>query len=552
MYIERIKSGDKFQVLLRESYREEGKVKKRTIANLTDRSEEEILAFQFAIQNVKNIPEIMANRESTETNTSLAQGKSVGAAFVLAEVAKRLGITDALGKGNDAELALWQIFARLIAQGSRLSAVRLHNTHALAEAVNLKQGFSEDQLYQNLAWLAENQDKIEDRLFKFRYGNDSAATNFLLYDVTSSYLEGEYNEFGAYGYNRDGKKGKLQIVVGLVCDRDGWPITIQVFEGNTSDTTTFGDQVRKAVQRFGCKRVTFVGDRGMIKASQKKDLAEADFNYITALTRKQIETLEKDGLIELSMFDNDLCEVTKDETRYILRCNPVRKDEISASRQSKKGSIEALIQKKANYLIDHPLAKVETALKEINKKIEKLKCKWLTVLADERKLKLVQDEEMLAEISRLDGCYVITSDLPAEVETAENIHQCYKDLAYVESAFRESKTTHLELRPINVRKKASTKGHAFVVMLAYLMRMELKKAWRPIDGTVEEGIKALSTLSCVVETKEKYFIVNKIPEPTGICKKLLEALKINLPKIFLPSKLHVATRKKTKKDTNPI
>mgnify|MGYP001557834636 FL=1 len=373
-----------------------------------------------------------------------------------------------------------------------------------------------------------------------------------MYDVTSSYLEGEYNEFGAYGYNRDGKKGKLQIVVGLVCDRDGWPITIQVFEGNTSDTTTFGDQVRKAVERFGCKRITFVGDRGMIKASQKADLAEADFNYITALTKKQIETLEKDGAIQLGMFDNNLCEVTKDGIRYILRCNPVRKEEITASRLSKMNSIEILLKKKVTYLTEHPLAKVETATKDINAKIEKLNCKWLTIQADGRILKLVQDEEILTELSRLDGCYVITSDLPAEVETAENIHQCYKDLAYVESAFRESKTTHLELRPINVRKKLSTKGHVFVVMLAYLMRMELKRAWRPIDGTVEEGIKALSTLSCVVETKEKYFSVNKIPEPTGLCKKLLDALEIKLPKTYFQKNLTVATRKKTKNDTNPV
>jgi transposase len=550
MYIEYIKSGDKTQVLLRESFREEGKVKKRTIANLTGRSEEEILAFQFACQNVKKIPEIMANRESA--NISIAQGKSVGAAFALAEVAKRLGITDALGKENDSKLALWQIFARLIAQGSRLSAVRLHDVHALAEAVNLEQGFSEDHLYQNLAWLADNQDKIEDRLFKFRYGSDRAAANLLLYDVTSSYLEGEYNEFGSYGYNRDGKKGKLQIVVGLVCDRDGWPITIQVFEGNTSDTTTFGDQVRKAVERFGCKRITFVGDRGMIKASQKTDLAEADFNYITALTKKQIETLEKDGAIQLGMFDNNLCEVSKDGIRYILRCNPVRKEEIAASRRSKMNSIEILLKKKASYLTDHPLAKVETATKDINEKIEKLNCKWLTIQTDGRVLKLVQDEEKLTELSRLDGCYVITSDLPADVETAENIHQCYKDLAYVESAFRESKTNHLELRPINVRKKLSTKGHVFVVMLSYLMRMELKRAWRPIDGTVEEGIKALSTLSCVVETKEKFFSINKIPEPTGLCKKLLDALAVKLPKTYVQKNLTVATRKKTKKDTNPV
>ena len=540
MYIDIAKSGKYRRVLLRESYREDGKVKKRTVANISSCEDKDIAILQLALRNADKLPEIIGNN----TEKDMSHGKSVGAVFVAAEIARRTGITKSLGSGRQADLALWQIIARLIDQGSRLSAVRLHQTHALAEAIGLEKGFCEDDLYKNLAWLADNQATIEDRLFKARHAGQEVS--LFLYDVTSSYLEGKHNELGNYGYNRDGKKGKMQIVIGLLCDQKGDPVSVQVFSGNTSDVTTFGDQIKKVADRFGCKRITFVGDRGMIKSTQKEELAKSGFSYITALTRKQIEKLEKQGIIELSLFDENLCEVEKDGLRYILRSNPCRADDIASMRSSKEAKIKKLIQKKNEYLAEHPKAKIETALREIKSKIEKLDCKWLNVKTEADAIGLLVDVDMLAEMARFDGCYVITTNLSAEMVTAQQAHAYYKDLSKVERAFRESKTGHLELRPIHVRKEKSTRGHVFVVMLAYLLRRELERAWDEINVTIEEGLDCLTTLSSVGIGLAADIKIEQIPKPQGLCHKLLDALKFTLPTKIIQSKLNVSTKIKTK------
>lgn len=541
MYVDISKSGRSRRVLLRESYREDGKVKKRTIANISNCSDESVAILQFALRNSDKLPEVI----SDQAELDISHGKSVGAVLVAAEIASRTSLTQSLGSGRQPDLALWQIIARLIDQGSRLSAVRLHQTHALAEAIGLEKGFCEDDLYKNLAWLADNQAEIEDRLFKARHAEEKV--DLFLYDVTSSYLEGTHNELGNYGYNRDGKKGKMQIVIGLLCDQKGDPVSVQVFSGNTSDVTTFSDQIKKVADRFGCKRITFVGDRGMIKSGQKEELTESGFSYITALTRNQIETLEKNGVIQLGLFDEKLCEVEKDNLRYILRRNPCRADDIAVTRSSKEAKIKTLIQKKNEYLTEHPKAKVETALREINAKIEKLNCKWLDIKTEDQKITLFIDTDMLTEISRLDGCYVITTNLPADAVTTQQAHAYYKDLSKVERAFRESKTGHLELRPIHVRKEKSTRGHVFVVMLAYLLRRQLERAWEKVDVTMEEGLNCLATLSSVDMGLAGEIKIEQIPKPQGLCEKLLDALKFTLPTKIIRSKLNVSTKVKTRK-----
>lgn len=541
MYVDISKSGRSRRVLLRESYREDGKVKKRTIANISNCSDESVAILQFALRNSDKLPEVI----SDQAELDISHGKSVGAVLVAAEIASRTSLTQSLGSGRQPDLALWQIIARLIDQGSRLSAVRLHQTHALAEAIGLEKGFCEDDLYKNLAWLADNQAEIEDRLFKARHAEEKV--DLFLYDVTSSYLEGTHNELGNYGYNRDGKKGKMQIVIGLLCDQKGDPVSVQVFSGNTSDVTTFSDQIKKVADRFGCKRITFVGDRGMIKSGQKEELTESGFSYITALTRNQIETLEKNGVIQLGLFDEKLCEVEKDNLRYILRRNPCRADDIAVTRSSKEAKIKTLIQKKNEYLTEHPKAKVETALREINAKIEKLNCKWLDIKTEDQKITLFIDTDILTEISRLDGCYVITTNLPADAVTTQQAHAYYKDLSKVERAFRESKTGHLELRPIHVRKEKSTRGHVFVVMLAYLLRRQLERAWEKVDVTMEEGLNCLATLSSVDMCLAGEIKIEQIPKPQGLCEKLLDALKFTLPTKIIRSKLNVSTKVKTRK-----
>ena len=171
------------------------------------------------------------------------------------------------------------------------------------------------------------------------------------------------NALGAYGYNRDGKKGKKQIVIGLLCDEEGAPVSTEVFRGNTQDPQTFGAQVRKASQRFGCQRVTFVGDRGMIKSGQIEELAKAGFHYITAITKPQIDTLLSGGVLQMALFDDSLCEVEQDSVRYVLRRNPVRAEEIAATRAGKQASVAALLQERNQYLAEHAKAKVSGAEK---------------------------------------------------------------------------------------------------------------------------------------------------------------------------------------------
>ena len=297
MHIHRVKSkqGDRVyeQILLRESFREPGSkrsaVKKRTLLNLTKYPAEVIEALELALKHRSDLSALSSMKDIT-----LTQGPSVGGVFTVFQVAKQLAIDKALGTHEKGKLALWQVIARVLSQGSRLSAVRLCKTMAAAEIVGFKKGFCEEDLYENLTWLFENQEEIEKRLFVSRRGTEKP--ELFLYDVTSSYLEGEHNALADWGYNRDKKRGKKQIVIGLLCDELGEPVSTEVFTGNTGDLETFSSQVQKARDHFGCERVTFVGDRGMIKSAQIEDLAKAGFHYITAITKPQIRSMIKKGV----------------------------------------------------------------------------------------------------------------------------------------------------------------------------------------------------------------------------------------------------------------
>ena len=541
MYVDTATTKGKYtRHLLRESYRENGKVKHRTIANLSSCSQEEIEAIKIALKHKADLESLT----SVSKDISIQQGLSVGAVWILWEMAKQLGIVDALGASRDGKLALWQIMARIIEQGSRLSSVRLATYHAACDVLGLD-FFNEEHLYRNLDWICDNQERIENILFeKMR---KRISSNFFLYDVTSSYLEGDKNELAAFGYNRDGKKGKKQIVIGLLCNEAGYPISIEIFRGNTQDPKTFASQVKKAVQRFGGKEVTFVGDRGMIKSHQIEELQAHEFHFITAITKRQIEALLKKGLFQMSLFDEDLAEIIdeKENIRYILRRNPIRAEEIQCSREDRLLKMREEVKKKNEYLTDHPRASQDVALRNLLDKSKKLKIeKWLFPSAAERKISLTINEAALAEISSLDGCYVLKTDLKKESISKERVHSRYKDLAFVECAFRTSKTVELEMRPIYVRLCSRTKGHVFVVMLSYLIVRELAKRWKEIDLTVEEGIKELSTL-CMTEVHVKgkpgcY----KIPQPRPSIKKLLDAAKIRLPEVLPIKKGCVATKKK--------
>jgi transposase len=245
------------------------------------------------------------------------------------------------------------------------------------------------------------------------------------------------------------------------------------------------------------------------------------------------------------LFDEDVFEVEDNDIRYILRRNPVRVEEIDESRMSKRKSVEKLLKKKNIYLHEHKKAKVETAIKDVNKKIVQLKIdKWLSVRSRERTLELEIDNEALGEVSRLDGCYVIKTDLPKDVADKQTIHDRYKDLTEVERAFRTFKTDFLEVRPVYVQTEKSTRGHVLVVMLAYMIVRLLRGAWQEFDLKVEEGLNQLSTL-CSMEMKVKnQASCLKIPRPREKSRQLLKALDISMPIALPHRKVRVVTRKK--------
>ena len=525
--------------LLRESYRANGKVLHRTIANVSHCSAAEIAALRLALRHKEDLEHLGTIQDAI----TLKQGLSFGAVWTVYHVARRLGIEKALGTTRAGKLALWQVMARVIDQGSRLSAVRLAMSHAACDVLGLDT-FDEDTLYENLDWLAGAQAAIEDRLFVQR--TKTQPGSLFLYDVTSSYLEGTHNALAAFGYNRDGKKGKLQIVIGLLCDEEGHPVSIEVFPGNTQDPQTLAAQVAKLKGRFGVQAITFVGDRGMIKSQQIEDLAQQGFHYITAITKPQIAKLLRTGTFQMELFEQELAEVLAQEgVRYVLRRNPVRAQEVRENRQAKLAMLQAQVAKQNQYLTDHPRANAQGALQKLVAKAEQLRlADWVELTLEERAITLTVNASGQQEEAKLDGCYVLKTDLTPAQAPKEMVHDRYKDLASVERAFRSCKTVHLEMRPIFLRLEERTRAHAFVVMLAYQIIRYLASCWSAFDVTVAEGLQALTTLCLVEVAPPNAPSYHCIPTPRDAIARLLHSADIKLPKAFSLSGTRVSTKKK--------
>jgi transposase len=237
----------------------------------------------------------------------------------------------------------------------------------------------------------------------------------------------------------------------------------------------------------------------MIKSAQIDDLENAGFHYITAITKPQIRSLIKKGVFQLGLFDEHLCELEHNGVRYILRRNPQRAKEMAATRASKLSALQTLAEEQSRYLAEHPRADRHTAWKKVIEKADRLGVSdMVTVTASDRCVTVNVDTDYIAHIAELDGCYALKSNLPADVASTEIIHDRYKDLTLVETAFRTCKTTHLEVRPVYVRTEANTRGHVLVVMLSYLIVRELKRAWSRFELTVEEGLEELNRL-CAIE-----------------------------------------------------
>jgi len=550
MFIARVASKGKqgktyTSILLRQTFRVGSKVKSKTLAVLTALPAHIIGAIENALTPATDSLPSLASH--SRERFRLRNAQSFGAVWAVDQVAARLGLKKALGVTHEAALGYWQVLARVLSPATSLLAmVRLAGSCAAAAVLGWQRTFTEDDLYANGSWLEGRQAVIERRLWQDR--EDPAQNQIFLYDVTSSYLEGSQNALADWGYNRDRKKGKKQLVIGLLTDAQGEPVSIQVYRGNTSDVNTFSDQVNKLKKDWGASGVTLVGDRGMIRSGQKETTGKAGFHFISSLTRAQIRTLLKGKVLQMELFEEQICEVAgKKKRRYILRRNPVRQAELEQMREQKRRSLEQAIGKANAYLAEHPRAKVQTQQKRLLQTLKKLTLQsWLVLHCEGKTFRLEKDQAALQEQSLLDGCYVIETDLPTEAATTQMVHDRYKDLAEVERDFRTMKTGHMEIRPWFVCKEETTRAHALTAMLALKVRRHLEKAWEKLEVTVEEGLAELGTL-CVLElvdAQSGVVVARELPAPSARQKELLDALGLTLPTLPPEAKVTVGTRKK--------
>ena len=459
-------------VLLRRSYREGGKVKKETLANLSHLPPETIELVRRSLRGER----FLAAAEAFEVERSLPHGH---VAAVLA-VARALELARLLDRKPSPQRSrvLAMVCQRVLQPGSKLACTRALSQSTLAEELGVE-GVDADALYAALDWLLERQPRIEARLAR-RHLAEGA---HVLYDVSSSYFEGRTCSLLAFGYSRDGRRGSLQIVYGLLCDGEGRPIAIEVFPGGLHDDKTLPAQIEKLRRRFGLQTLVLVIDRGMVtKANLEALAAEQGAGWITALKAPQVRKLVKEGSLQLSLFDeHNLAEIASPDypgERLVVCRNPL----VAAERARKR---------------DDLLAATETALAPIKARVEqgtltgaaeialavgqvigrrKVKKHFALVIADNR-FAYSRKQAQIDEEAALDGFYVLRTNLAQDALAAPDVVRSYKQLAHAERAFRTLKGPELEIRPIRHRREDRVRAHAFLCLLAYYLEWHLRKSW---------------------------------------------------------------------------
>ena len=528
MYIARIPNrNSKPAILLRESYRAGGKVRTRTIANLTKWAPERIAAMERLLKG-----------EFDDWSGELASGEIFGVLFALKQLADQVGLTRVLGTAPESKSNLFLILARIAHGGSRLSAVRWAQQHAVEDVLGLEE-FDEDDLYAALDWLAGQQERIEKALYQAYVKRCGQPPVLVLYDVTSSYFEGECNELGQFGYNRDGKRGKQQIVIGLLTAADGEPLAVRVFEGNTADPSTVASQITLLKEQFGLTEVVMVGDRGMIKAKGKAALSAEGWRYITALTDAQVRTLLKQGVLQPDLFDDHLCEVEHDGKRLVVRRNEAVRIREERRRADKLKQLQEKITDRNVFVAKSKRADVEKGLAALQRWVKSHKLgKFVTLTLEERVIVCAIDADAKAEDALLDGCYILETDVPAALMDGKTVDARYRDLQHVERNFRTVKTTFLEIRPIFLRKAERTKAHVFVAMLALKITRQFEASLRQTFGTTDTDADAITADDALVALGRLTYLYSTdrngdrhvyLPRPDEHQNKILKALGLTFP-----------------------
>ena len=496
MYIESVPNRNSPPaILLRESYRDGGKIKKHTIANLSDWPTEIVEGLRTLLKGGKVTP---ADHETIIVRRALPHGHVAAALGTLRDI----GLDRVLGppRNRCRDLVIAMIVARLIAPASKLATARMLDPLTAASSLGDVLGLGpvdEDELYVALDWLGERQEAIEKALAR-KHLHDGT---LVLYDVSSSYLEGRCCELARLGYNRDGKKGKLQIVYGLLCAPDGCPVAIEVFEGDTGDPRTLAAQIDKVKKRFALDRVALVGDRGMItQARLDAEVAPAGLDWITALRAPAIRALVEAGTLQMSLFDQrDMAAITSPDypgERLIVCRNPDlarertrKRQDLLAATEADLAVIAAAVRRDRNPL----RGEAEIALK-VGAVVNRHKmAKHFELVVAETSFSFHRKVEAIAAEAALDGIYVVRTNLPKKALDDATTVGAYKSLARVERAFRSLKTVDIHLRPIFHWTASRVRAHVLLCMLAYHVEHHMRAKLAPMlyDETDHEAAAAM-------------------------------------------------------------
>ena len=518
MYIEAVPNRNSPPaILLRESFRHEGKVRKRTLCNLSDWSPAHIEGLRGVLKGGTVIP---AEHDAFTVTRSLPHGH-VAAAL---GTARKIGLDRILGPAGDRcrDLVLAMLVGRIIDPVSKLAAARTLSPATASCSLGGALGLGEvddAELYAALDWLLERQAAIETALARRHLQNGT----LVLYDVSSSYMEGSCCPLAKRGYNRDGKKGMLQIVYGLLCAPDGCPVAIEVFDGNTGDPTTLATQIDKLKQRFGLSHVVLVGDRAMItEARITEDVKSAGLDWITALRAPAIKELLNSGALQLTLFDTrDMASITSPDfpgERLVVCRNPDlaaerarKREELLGATEKDLARIKARVARKRNPL--RGTAEIALVVGAVLN-THKMKRHFDLTITDHTFSYARKTAEISAEAAT-DGLYVVRTSLPEATLGDANTVRSYKSLSLVERAFRCIKTVDLNVRPVHHWLEGRVRAHVLLCMLAYYLEWHMRQCLAPMlfDETDKDEADALRS-SVVAQPQRSKAAVRK--QTTGM------------------------------------
>lgn len=479
MHIERVPNRQSHPtVLLRECYREDGKVKKRTLGNLTGLPDEMIEAIRVVLKGGRVIP--------ADSAMTIEHSMPHGHVAAVAGVMKSLGVASLLGRTptRHRKLILAMIAQRILEPASKLATHRLFNTSTLGDEFQVADA-NKDELYLALDWLAGQQERIEKKLVKQHIQDGS----LVLFDLTSTYLEGRQCELAEFGYSRDHRPDRMQIEIGLLTDRQGRPLAVEVFPGATGDPKALSAQVESLKNRFGLKRVIVVGDRGMITQVRiDTDLKPAGFQWITALRHATIRHLAQQKQWPTLFDERNFAEITSADfpgERLMVCRNPFLAEDQNRSRQelltvAERGLAEVQLKVAAGALAD-----CGAIGKQVDRILRKLKiARYFALEIAQGRFAWSRKQEVIDEEHSLDGIYVLRTNLDKEqADSAETIRH-YKSLSQLERAFRHLKSA-LDIRPIFHFRSDRIRAHVFLCMLAYLVEWEMRRRLKPLLFTDE-------------------------------------------------------------------